>query len=125
MLKVAHLIQHIPIHCYPMCSVSLFPGGSHVLALLIIIPTSMQNRRVYYTSCLSQSARKICKFVFGSCNEVDVISPPSDCNGRSLQMEPSNAFVLVCSKKRSALETITLANSDSYLKPFKGALYRI
>ena len=42
MLKVVHLIQHLPIHSYIMCSVFLFPGGKHVRAL-INPDTSMQN----------------------------------------------------------------------------------
>ena len=34
MLKIVHIIQHLPIHYYLLCSVFPFPGGNNVLALL-------------------------------------------------------------------------------------------
>ena len=65
MLKVVHIIQHLPIQYYLLRSVFPFPGGNHVLALF---------NPYFHTKLVSQSARKICrpKFVFGSCSDVDV-----------------------------------------------------
>ena len=62
---------------------------------------------------VSQSARKICKFVFGSCNEVGVFSffPPSDCNSANSWFAPR--------KCQAWRQDTTLANSDICLKPFK------
>ena len=69
MLKVVHLIQHLPIHSYLVCSVSssFLVVNMSVLVSILILPC-----KIYVL--VSQSARKICTFVFGSCNEVGVIS---------------------------------------------------
>ena len=69
MLTVVHLIQHLPIHSYLVCSVSspfLVVNMSVLLSILILA--------CKIDVLVSQSARKICKFVFGSFNEVGVIS---------------------------------------------------
>ena len=58
MLKVVHLIQHL-------CVFSPF------LVLALFSPYFHANSRVYVL--VSQSARKICKFIFGSYNEVNII----------------------------------------------------
>ena len=68
---------------------------------------------------VSQSARKICKFVFGSYNEVDMLFanirdlfPPSDCNGVN---EVTNEHIdLIQENLENALrQDTTLANSET------------
>ena len=68
MLKVVHLIQHLPIHSYLVFSVSspFLVVNMSVLLSIMILPC-----KIYVL--VSRSARKICKLVFGSCNEVGVI----------------------------------------------------
>ena len=63
------------------------------MSLFVSIPTSMQ-----HIICVkSQSDRRICKFSFGSCNEVDVICynrkdfvPPFDYNSVNEVLNPQS-----------------------------------
>ena len=91
MVKVVHRIHHLPIHSYLLWSVFPSPvGNHHVLALF--------NPDLHAKYVLvSQSARKMCKFAFGSCKIA--VSRPSTA------IVPMKPFVLVCSKKMSGLET--------------------
>ena len=96
MLKVAHLIQHLPIHPYLMCSVFPFLGGTHVHARFN--PYFPANYRCWLVS-------RLVIYVHLSLDPAmrSMLSPHPPT--AMVPMKPSNTFVLVCSKKMSGLET--------------------
>ena len=53
MQKVVHIIQHLHIQYYLLCSVFPFPGGNHVLAIF------NPYFHTTYVTLVSQSARKM------------------------------------------------------------------
>ena len=115
-LKIVNLIQRIfssrAYSVFTFLVVSLFVSN--------LRPTFMQKSMWSRIIVLlvSQSARKICKFVFGSYSEVDILFanrdlfPPSDCNGVN-EVINEHLDLIQENLEKALRQDTTLANSET------------